>query len=87
MIEANNNLILLDVRTPEEYNSGHIKGAINIPHETVIDNLHKIDSSKTILVYCGKGSRSAIAAQVLYKKGYDVYNMYEGYKTYLGEDQ
>jgi len=85
MIESDDNLIILDVRTSEEYNRGHIKGAINIPHDSVENQLEQLDISKPVLVYCGIGSRSAYASEILEKQGYDVYNMYEGYDTYIGE--
>ncbi len=85
MIEFNENLFILDVRTPAEFNESHIEGAINIPHDSVETHLDQIDSSKIILVYCGVGSRSTYASEILSKMGYDVYNMYEGYYTYIGE--
>ncbi|MBI9013857.1 MAG: rhodanese-like domain-containing protein [Clostridiales bacterium] len=86
MIEANDNLLILDVRTPEEYENGHIEGAINIPHDTVLNQLEQIDISKNVLVYCGIGKRSAYASDILSKEGYNIYNMYEGYNKYMGEN-
>jgi len=83
MIESNENLIILDVRTHEEFKEGHIDGAINIPHDSVENQLEQLDISKMILVYCGVGSRSAYASDVLFRLGYDVYNMYGGYKTII----
>jgi len=85
MIESDENLIILDVRTPEEFKESHIEGAVNISHDSVENQLEQLDISKPILVYCGVGSRSAYASDVLSKLGYDVYNMYEGYETYIGE--
>jgi len=87
MIQADDNLIILDVRTPEEFKEGHIIGAINISYDTVEKQLEQLDISRSVLVYCGVGSRSAYASDVLSKLGYDVYNMYEGYETYIGELQ
>jgi len=75
----------LDVRSSDEYSIGHLKGAMNIPHDLVENQLEQLVISKSILVYCGVGSRSAYASDVLSKLGYDVYNMYEGYETYMGE--
>lgn len=86
MIEANETLLILDVRTAEEFRESHIEGAINIPHDSVETHLDQIDVSKTILVYCGVGSRSAYVSEMLSKQGYEVYNMYEGYNVYRGEN-
>ncbi|MBI9014151.1 MAG: rhodanese-like domain-containing protein [Clostridiales bacterium] len=85
MIESNANLLIIDVRTPDEFKESHIEGAVNIPHDLIETQLDQVDLSKTLLVYCGVGSRSAYASGILSKHGYEVYNMYEGYKTYIGE--
>ena len=85
MIIENDNLLILDVRTSKEFIESHIEGAINIPHDLVENQLDQIDISKTILVYCGVGSRSAYVSEMLSKRGYEVYNMYEGYNIYRGE--
>jgi phage shock protein E len=71
-------IILLDVRTKEEYESGHIKDSMLIP----VDVLEKESESKlkdknaTIFVYCRSGNRSVTAANILVKQGYkNVYNL------------
>ena len=63
------NIILIDVRTENEYNSGHIKNAINIP---LNDIQNKIDyqKDKPLAVYCRTGKRSLEAAKTLAKMGY-----------------
>ena len=66
--------IVVDVRTPEEYKEGHVKGAINIPYDTIDKNV-KLDKSKKIMVYCKSGTRSAIAYKTLTELGYDVYDL------------
>ena len=68
------NYIIVDVRTPEEYDESHIKSAINIPYDAIDENIN-LDKSKTIMVYCKSGKRSAIAAETLIKLGYKVYDM------------
>lgn len=75
------NELLLDVRTPEEYNEGHVEGAINIDYynETFSAQMDSLDKSKPVLVYCRSGSRSAKAAEILRQKGFkEVYEMKEG---------
>ncbi len=65
---------IVDVRTKEEYESGHIKEAINIPYDT-IDESTNLDKNKTIFVYCRSGARSKTAYEVLKKLGYSVYDL------------
>ena len=70
----NNEAVVIDVRTIDEYNDGHIEGSINIP----VDNINNISYNKdtTIIVYCATGIRSANAAQALIDLGYtNVYNL------------
>ncbi len=62
--------ILLDVRTPEEFASGHIHGAVNIPVESLGNHLSEIPGGQPIVVYCHSGNRSAKAAQILAQAGY-----------------
>ena len=63
-IVEENNYIIVDVRTESEFETGHVKDAINIPVET-IDPSVNLDKNKTIIVYCRSGRRSANAASVL----------------------
>ena len=69
-----NNYIIVDVRTQEEYDEGHIKDSLNIPYDTINENT-ELDKSKTILVYCKSGKRSSIAKSNLETLGYKVYNL------------
>lgn len=69
-----NNYMIVDVRTPEEYDEEHIKGAINIPYDK-IDEKVELDKDKQILVYCRSGQRSRIAYNTLKRLGYDVYDL------------
>lgn len=66
--------VILDVRTKEEYESGHIKEAINIPYDTINENTN-LDKNKNIFVYCRSGSRSKMAYDTLKKLGYTVYDL------------
>ena len=68
------NYIIVDVRTKEEYDESHVKGAINIPYDE-IDEKTNLDKTKTILVYCKSGNRSTKAFDTLTSLGYNVYNM------------
>lgn len=69
--------IVLDVRTIREFNSGHIEGALNIPHTELEERLHELgsDRSRTIVAYCAVGGRSETAKRLLLAKGFErVYN-------------
>ena len=67
--KANPDFTLIDIRTPEEYLSGHIEGAVNINYhdEEFVDNLDKLDKNKTYLIYCRTGRRTADTFNVMKK--------------------
>lgn len=70
--------ILVDVRTPGEYESGHLKGALNIDwnNSNFNDQVTKLDKNKPVFVYCKSGGRSGAAAQALKEMGFkEVYDM------------
>ena len=61
---------IVDVREPSEYSSGHIKGAVNIPLDSISKITKKIDKSADVIVYCLSGARSGSAARQLKSLGY-----------------
>ena len=73
-------VVVIDVRSPEEYQAGHIKGAVNVPLDTIKEGTilqAQPDVTKPILVHCRSGVRAEQASQILVKSGYQqVYNMY-----------
>lgn len=67
--------VILDVRTKGEYQSGHIKGSINIPVQVLQNSLSKLKKDKPIITCCASGMRSASAKSILKNSGYtDVHN-------------
>lgn len=67
--------VIIDVRTKGEFQGGHIKGAINIPLQSLESNLSKIKKDKPVITCCASGMRSASAKSILKSKGYtEVYN-------------
>lgn len=87
MIQKGNALIL-DVRTPVEYQQGHIKDSVLIPVQTLDKEYTKIleHKEKNILVYCRSGNRSVTASNILIKQGFKkVYNMKGGIKDWVKE--
>jgi rhodanese-related sulfurtransferase len=70
-VEANIAHLLLDVRTPEEFATGHIAGAVNIPLDALESRLSEVSKDQPVVVYCRSGNRSAQAADLLESAGYD----------------
>lgn len=67
--------IIVDVRTPEEFKSGHLKGSVNYPLQMLSGNIYRLqEANKPIIVCCRSGSRSAVAKQMLKAQGVEVYN-------------
>jgi len=67
--------IILDVRTPGEYASGHIKGSKNFPLQSLQQNLIKIPKDKVIITCCASGMRSGSAKSILLSSGFkEVHN-------------
>ena len=79
---ANENAILLDVRTEAEYAAGNIAGARNIPLDSLRERLGELDKSKTIYVHCRSGQRSYLACRILTQNGFDCLNLAGGYLLY-----
>lgn len=64
--------VMVDVRTPEEFNVGHISTAINVDYQnkSFESEIKKLDTTKTYFVYCRSGSRSAKAISVMKNNGF-----------------
>ena len=77
MMKADKNVVIVDVRTQEEYDKKHVLGAICVPIEDIrAGKLDKLpDKNKTLLLYCWTGRRSEDSAAILAKQGYK--NVYE----------
>lgn len=66
---------IIDVRTKQEFQGGHIKGSVNIPLQNLSNNLSKIKKDKPVITCCASGMRSASAKSILASKGFnEVYN-------------
>ena len=73
---------LLDVRTKTEVTGGMIDGFINIPLDSLRENLSRIPKDKPVYVHCHSGLRSYIACRILSGNGYDCYNLAGGWRLY-----
>ncbi len=80
------NAVLIDVRTEDEYKSGHIEGSINIPLQNISDVQNRIKELNTpIFVHCLSGGRSAKAASALKSMGYTNVTNIGGINGYRGK--
>lgn len=82
LVLANKDIVILDVRTPKEYGSGHLKNAQHIDFylPDFSNRLQALNPNKTYLVYCAVGGRSRKAAQMMAEMGFrKVYNASEGF--------
>jgi rhodanese-related sulfurtransferase len=67
--------VIVDVRTPGEFNSGHIKGAVNIPVDSIRNKINDLKKKgKPIITCCASGMRSSTAAGILKQNGIEAYN-------------
>lgn len=77
-----NKTILVDTRTKGENELGTIKNSINLPLDSIRENLDKLDKSKEIVLFCQVGLRGYLAYRILKQNGFRVKNLSGGYKTY-----
>ncbi|SET51980.1 CoA-disulfide reductase [Natronincola peptidivorans] len=73
--------ILVDVRTEDEFQNSHIREAINIPVDSMRERLGELDKNKTIVAYCEVGLRGYIADRILTQNGFKILNVAGGYRT------
>ena len=86
-MESDENYILLDVRRADEFESGHIPGAVNLPNEEIgTEEIPSLpDKEQTIYIYCRSGNRSKQAADKLLALGYTNIIEFGGIIDYTGE--
>ena len=65
-----NNALIIDVRMPNEYNTGHINNSINIPVTNILSGIKKYNKDKKIILYCDHGKRRLMAYRLLDSIGY-----------------
>ena len=87
--KGNGNFIILDVRTPQEYASGHLENAINIDYNspTFQESLATFDKDKTYLLYCRTGNRSSKAFEIMKEMNFKKINhMIGGIVAWISEE-
>ncbi|MDA8937849.1 rhodanese-like domain-containing protein [Flavobacteriaceae bacterium] len=86
---SKNDVLLFDVRTMEEFNSGHLKGSVNIDFydEKLFDKFFKkVKKSELIYIYCRSGNRSQKSSEILKKLGFvKIYDLEGGYKNWINK--
>ena len=88
LMDARKDIVLIDVRTPEEWEEGSLPGTINIDVESddFTEKVNQLDKDVTYLVHCRKGSRSEIAIEIMEQQGFkDIYHMLGGYLAWIEE--
>jgi len=84
LIESNPGLVILDVRTSQEYSSRRLKNAVNIPLTDLEQRISTLDRNSLILVYCETGQRSVRATALLAEAGFaSLYNMQGGLSAWV----
>ena len=79
LIEKNPLLVILDVRTIQEFEDGHVEGATNMPVDDLEQRLEELGRNEEMLVYCRTGNRSTRAVQILRENGFNkIYHMADG---------
>jgi rhodanese-related sulfurtransferase len=79
LVESNVSLIIVDVRTREEYDSGHIEGAILIPVSELEGRMNELSKEEELLIYCRTGNRSSNSVNILKANGYTkIFHMNDG---------
>lgn len=85
LIESPEDLFILDVRTTDEFNQGHIEGAEQISVDDLKDRMEELEEykDKPLLVYCRSGNRSSKAVDILLDNGFtNIYHMNEGFMNW-----
>lgn len=84
---AAQNVVLIDVRTPEEFQSGNLPHSVNVPYEQISSRIGELaaDKNTPINLYCKSGRRAGIALEELKKLGYTHVNNLGGYQDLVGK--
>ncbi len=79
------NILIIDLREPDEYKKAHIPTAVNIPYLDFENRKSSIPSDRLLILYCDRGNLSLLLARELSNEGYQVKNIYGGIRAYRGQ--
>ncbi len=83
LVDSGEAYAVIDARVAKQYDSAHVPGAINLPHESIRENLEALDKDATVVTYCNKGTTGNAAQNILLNRGFtNVKNLSGGYKQY-----
>jgi len=83
LMESDESYTLIDVRTKEQYEKGHIENAINIPHKKIRETAAELNKEIKVITYCNKGVTGNAAQNILINYGFEhVFNLSGGYKQF-----
>ncbi|WP_194767124.1 rhodanese-like domain-containing protein [Tamlana sp. I1] len=86
---AEDSMLLIDVRTPKEFEAGHLKNALNIDFlaDDFAENIKKLNSEKPVYIYCRSGKRSKKSVEIFQKAGFtQIYNLDSGFLGWKSEN-
>jgi rhodanese-related sulfurtransferase len=75
-------VLIIDLRDQKEYEEAHIPTAVNLPYEELEEKKDKLSRNKLLIFYCDRGNISLLAARDLMKDGYNIKNLYGGFRAY-----
>ena len=78
-------VVIIDLRDKNEYDSGHIPTAVNIPYEELEEKKYVLKPNNLLIFYCDRGNISLLAARDLMKDGYNIKSLYGGLRAYHGK--
>ena len=82
-------VIVVDVRRDDEWVAGHVKGAMHVPIDDLLDRMDEVPQDKKLLFICAAGVRSGLACEMAAAMGYDTQNLYnieEGTPPWIGKN-
>lgn len=82
----NSNYLIVDLREKEDYEKGHIEGAIHMDYDHIDNNTVSLPYDKIIIMYCDRGGLSLMAAKKLSVLGYRIMSVIGGMKSYRGKN-
>ncbi len=84
-LDEGTDMVLVDIRDTEDFEQGHIEGAINIPSEDLPVRWRELSTEQLIIIYCYRGPKGMLAARNLSKAGYRAANVCGGIQAYRGK--
>jgi rhodanese-related sulfurtransferase len=79
------NVSIIDLRDRNEFDTGHIPSAVNIPYEELDKLKNSLERNNLLIFYCDRGNISLLAARDLMKYGYNIKSLYGGLRAYHGK--